>query len=206
MGKIHLPSGVTQARVVLFDLGGVLLPFDRERRIAAMVGALGVTADAAWALMAGDLPTRMDSGAADGAELAAAFTALAGRSVPPSEASDLILSVFEAPNLVLWDLAARLSERVTVGGFSDNPGFVRQVFPSGARLDPMIFSSEIGACKPSAEAFAKAEEIVSAAPPEILFIDDSPGNVAAALARGWDAILFVSNEQLTRDLKLRGLP
>ena len=62
------------AEIVLFDLGGVLLPFDRERRVRRMVAALGITADAARAFMASDLHLRLDVGEADEAELAAALS------------------------------------------------------------------------------------------------------------------------------------
>ena len=190
-------------RVVLFDLGGVLLPFDRERRIAAIVANLNVGPDAARAFMAGDLHRRMDAGEV---ELAAAFTTLAGRPVTQARARELILSVFEAPNQPLWDLVDALAETLIVGGFSDNPAFVRQVFPAGARLDPMVFSSEIRACKPSPESFAAVEARLAVEPGAILFIDDSAANIEQARERGWDAVLFVSNDQLTAQLRARGLP
>jgi putative hydrolase of the HAD superfamily len=192
-------------RVVLFDLGGVLLPFDRERRVSETARRLGVEAAPVRALFGGDLPGRMDRGEASEADYAAAFSALAGRPVDEDEARDLILSVFEAPNAALWRLAAALRAKARVGGFSDNPAFVRAVFPDGAELDPMIFSAEIGAAKPSDAAFAAAEALTGAAPADILFIDDSEANVVAARARGWDAICYRSHDALVADLAQRAL-
>ena len=122
------------ASVILFDLGGVLLPFDRERRVAAAVRRLGVDPAAVRAMFAGDLPGRLDRGEAHAADVAAAFAELAGRPVSEDEARALILSVFEPPNAELWALADALRARLAVGGFSDNPGFVRQLFPPGAAL------------------------------------------------------------------------
>jgi FMN phosphatase YigB (HAD superfamily) len=191
--------------VILFDLGGVLLPFDRERRVSAIVQRLSVAADATRAVFAGDLPLRMDLGEADEGDFAEAFAALAGRAVSAAEARALILSVFGTPNAELWNLAAALAVGAVVGGFSDNPGFVREVFPPGAALAPMIFSSEIGAVKPSDEAFAAAEARLGRHGADILFIDDSHANVDAAQRRGWDAILFRSNHQLADALSQRGL-
>jgi putative hydrolase of the HAD superfamily len=193
-------------RAILFDLGGVLLPFDPERRISAVCAATGAAPEAVRALFAGDLPGRMDLGEADERHYAAAFSTLAGRPVDAEEAIGLILSVFEPPHAALWDLAARLSERVRVGGLSDNPAFVRRVFPPGARLDPMLFSAEIGACKPSDAAFAAAEATLGLPPRAILFVDDSAANVAAALARGWDGLHFTGEAALTAALAARGLP
>jgi FMN phosphatase YigB (HAD superfamily) len=194
-----------QVSVILFDLGGVLLPFDQERRIAAIVQGLGVGEAAARDFMALDIHRRLDAGDADEDDLAVAFSALAGRAVSPDEACALILSVFEAPNAELWALAEALADRVAVGGFSDNPGFVRQVFPEGAVLDPMVFSSEIRACKPSPAAFRFVEARLGVAPQAILFVDDTAANVDQARARGWDGVVYRSNDQLRGELAARGL-
>jgi glucose-1-phosphatase len=191
--------------VVLFDLGGVLLPFDRERRIAAIVRRLAVSAEAARAFMASHIHRRLDSGAADAVDLARAFSDFAGRAVDPAEARDLVLSVFEAPNAALWTLAARLRRRVTVGGFSDNPAWVRRVFPPDGDLDPMFWSSELRLTKPSREAFRAVEARLGIPPEAILFIDDSPANIEQARRMGWDGVLFASNDQLITELSARGL-
>jgi HAD superfamily hydrolase (TIGR01509 family) len=70
----------------------------------------------------------------------------------------------------------------------------------------MFFSSELRACKPTPEAFAAVEAGLGLPPGAILFIDDSLPNVAAAIARGWDAIHFTGNAQLIAALAQRGLP
>ena len=196
---------MTTPAAILFDLGGVLLPFDRERRIAAIVEQLGVEADDVRELFDGPLPRRLDLGQADETDYAAAFADLAGRPIAPATARALILSVFEAPNAELWQIVAELRRTVIVGGFSDNPAFVAELFPDGALLDPMIFSSEIGAVKPSEAAFAAAEARLGFGGDRVLFIDDGEANVQAARRRGWDAILFTGNAALLAELASRGL-
>ena len=191
---------------VLFDLGGVLLPFDRERRVAAIVSQLGVEADDVRELFDGPLPRRVDLGEADEGDFTAAFADMSGRPITPATARALILSVFEAPNDELWRIAAELRRRVIVGGFSDNPAFVAELFPDGALLEPMIFSCDIGAMKPSDAAFAAAEARLGVGGDAVLFIDDGLANVAAARRRGWDAILFTDNAALVAELAARGLP
>lgn len=193
-------------RAILFDLGNVLLPFDQERRIAVLVETFGCPAEVARAFMADGIHWRISLGTSDELELADAFTAAFGRHVAPVEAMDLALSVFEAPNYELWDLAARLRESAIVGGFSDNPRWVDQLFPMGAFLDPMFFSSEIRAFKPTPAAFDAVETALGLPPQAILFIDDMQANVDAAIARGWDALRFTSNAALAADLATRGLP
>jgi HAD superfamily hydrolase (TIGR01509 family) len=197
---------VTAPAAILFDLGGVLLPFDRERRVAAIVSQLGAEADDVRELFDGPLSRRMDLGEADEADFAAAFAEMAGRPITPATARALILSVFEPPNEELWRIAAELRRSVIVGGFSDNPAFVASVFPEGALLDPMIFSSEIGALKPSQAAFAAAEARLGLRGDAVLFIDDVAANVEAARRRGWGAIRFTDNTALVADLAAKGLP
>jgi len=192
-------------RAVLFDLGGVLLPFDRERRVAAIARHAGATPEAARAFMALDLHRRLDLGEATELDLAAEFAAFFGSRVSPLEAANLLCSVFEAPNYELWALAARLRRRAVVGGFSDNPSLVVQVFPEGAFLEPLFLSCELGACKPSEAAFAAVEAALGLAARQILLIDDTQPNVAAAIARGWDAIHFTGNAGLMAELARRGL-
>jgi FMN phosphatase YigB (HAD superfamily) len=193
-------------QAVLFDLGGVLLPFDRERRVAAIVSQLGVDADDVRELFDGPLPRRMDLGEADESDFAAAFAEMSDRPITPATARALLLSVFDSPNAELWRLVAELRRTYVVGGFSDNPAFVASVFPDGALLEPMIFSSEIGAVKPSDAAFAAAEARLGLEGEAVLFIDDGPANVAAARRRGWDAIPFTDNASLLAELAARGLP
>ena len=196
---------MTAPAAVLFDLGGVLLPFDRERRVAAIVAQLGVEADDVRELFDGPLPRLMDLGKADETDFAAAFADIAGRPIAPATARALILSVFEAPNAELWRIVAELRRSVIVGGFSDNPAFVAELFPDGAVLEPMIFSSQIGAMKPSDAAFAAAEARLGMGGDRVLFIDDGPANLQAARRRGWDAIQFTANAALVADLAARGL-
>ena len=193
------------AEIILFDLGGVLLPFDRERRVCAIVEALPVMPDAARAFMASDVHLRLDVGQADEAEVAAALSKVAGQTVTPMETRALLLSVFEPPNLALWDLVAALREEIPVGGFSDNPAFVRELFPPGAMLNPMFWSAELGLSKAGPEAFAAVTARLGIDPDAILFIDDSAANVDRAKAVGWDAIRFVSNDQLIEALSARDL-
>jgi FMN phosphatase YigB (HAD superfamily) len=194
---------VTTTRAVLFDLGGVLLPFDQERRVRAIAERTGAEPGAVRAFMASDIHHRLDRGEADQHGLAAAFSGLAGRDVAPSEARELILSVFEAPNARLWALAKGLRDRFIVGGFSDNPAFVQGVFPAGAWLDPMFWSSELQLTKRSPEAYAVVQAQLGLTPETILFIDDTLANVEQARRMGWEAIGFVSNDKLFAELAAR---
>jgi HAD superfamily hydrolase (TIGR01509 family) len=191
--------------VILFDLGGVLLPFDQERRVRAVSKTLAIDEAAARAALSPDLFLRLDLGDADDHDFAEAFSRAAGRPVTPAEARVLILSVFLAPDAALWALAARLQARAVVGGFSDNPAYVCDLFPPGARLDPMFWSSELRAAKSSDTAFAAVEARLGQPPGDILFVDDSIANVERARWRGWDAVHFTGSAALIASFAQRGL-
>ena len=190
--------------IVLFDLGGVLLPFDRERRVRTLVRALKISAEQARDFMALDLHGRLDLGQADEDELTEAVSALAGWAVPRTAALALVLSAFETPNLALWERAAELKDRVAVGGFSDNPAFVREAFPAGHGLEPMFWSAELGMTKADARAYAAVEQRLGLNPGAITLIDDSAPNVALARELGWDAIHYRGNAQVMGELAERG--
>jgi putative hydrolase of the HAD superfamily len=194
------------AQVVVFDLGGVLLPFDQALREQALGRALGLNADAARALVRSGIAEQLDLGLAGLAELAEAMSRAGGCAVSEAEACELWLSVFEAPNMPLWDAVARLRGRIRTAALSDNPHCVAGVFPRDDAFDAVFLSAELGRMKPARDVFAEVTGRLALAPHEIVFVDDSPRNIAAAAAFGWDAVAFASNAQLFTDLMARGLP
>ncbi|HEY8879388.1 MAG TPA: HAD family phosphatase [Roseateles sp.] len=68
-----------------------------------------------------------------------------------------------------------------------------------------VFSSHVKQIKPSAEMFAIAERRFGVPPEELLFLDDHPVNVDAALARDWQAFLFTDAASARRELVSRRL-
>ena len=189
---------------ILFDLGGVLLPFDRERRVRAIVRSTGATAEAVRAFMAGDIHRRLDRGEANEHDLAAALSDLAGRDIEQDEACELILSVFEAPNAELWARARTLRDRLIVGGFSDNPAFVRRVSPR-RRPRPDVLVERTWANQVHARGFRRRSGALDLPPDAILFVDDTLANIEQARRMGWDGVVFVSNDQLIGEFAARGI-
>lgn len=58
----------------------------------------------------------------------------------------------------------------------------------------LVFSCDLGVAKPEPEAFEMALDQLGVTAPEVVFIDDNPGNVRAAQACGIAAIQHVSVE------------
>lgn len=68
-----------------------------------------------------------------------------------------------------------------------------------------LFSGHVKQIKPGVEIFSLAERRFGAKPEELLFLDDHPANVDAALARDWQAFLFTDAASARRELVSRRL-
>ncbi|WP_099514862.1 HAD-IA family hydrolase [Microvirga ossetica] len=68
-------------------------------------------------------------------------------------------------------------------------------------VDGIQYSAQIGAKKPDVAFFQSATSGVGLLPADILLIDDTPENVRAARAYGWEAILWAGEESLLDVLK-----
>jgi putative hydrolase of the HAD superfamily len=73
--------------------------------------------------------------------------------------------------------------------------------PALAIFDHLSFSAELGVVKPDPAAFRAVLEMLDLAPGEVLFIDDRPENVAAAIETGMRAVRFSSAERLADTLR-----
>lgn len=74
-------------------------------------------------------------------------------------------------------------------------------------FDVVAFSCDIGYAKPEPESFGYASDRLGVAPGDIVFVDDTAGNVAAAMAYGMRGHRFVRLAQLREALaELTGGP
>lgn len=72
-------------------------------------------------------------------------------------------------------------------------------------FDGGVFSARVNLIKPDPAIFLHLAEQHALQPERTFFIDDSPRNVAAARALGWQAHRFVDAASLEADLRARGL-
>jgi len=82
----------------------------------------------------------------------------------------------------------------------------RPLFPFLDQLDGILISGEVGATKPDPAIFHRFLQRFGLDRGEIVFIDDSPANVAAATELGIESIRFQSAAQARRELIRLGLP
>jgi len=67
-------------------------------------------------------------------------------------------------------------------------------------FDVVIASGDVGCTKPDPKIYQISLERLDVRPHETVFIDDTPGHVAAAQTLGIHGIVFVGTRQLVRDL------
>lgn len=72
-----------------------------------------------------------------------------------------------------------------------------------AYFDALVLSYEVGLRKPCADIYVHCHKVAGAKPQQCLFIDDLPGNVAAARACGWQGIVYQRGLDLRRELHER---
>jgi HAD superfamily hydrolase (TIGR01509 family) len=63
----------------------------------------------------------------------------------------------------------------------------------------------VGAAKPEAKIYREAIARAQCSPEECFFIDDLAVNIEAARELGMEAVQFLSEEQLEKELRARGL-
>jgi putative hydrolase of the HAD superfamily len=70
----------------------------------------------------------------------------------------------------------------------------------GDLFDRAFFSCDLGVSKPDPAFFEEVSALIASSPEGLLLVDDAPENADAALAAGWNSVLFVSPDQLRRAL------
>lgn len=80
-----------------------------------------------------------------------------------------------------------------------------QTYPLHEWFESGLFSGRVKQIKPGAEIFAMAERRFEVPPEDLLFLDDHPANVDAALARDWQSFLFTDAASARRELVSRRL-
>jgi len=210
--KAATPHATMPPAFVFFDLGNVLVLFDRPRSIRQMAEAGGVAAQAAADVVHDPaLQRALEEGRIDWAGFHAEFVRRTGAAVTAAALADAASDMFALKVETLPVIAALERIGCPIGILSNTCGVHwRQllegryaILPGGFRA--IVLSHEVRAAKPSPGIFAEAARLAAVPPERIFFCDDTPGHVAAARAAGWDAEVFVSAAGLVDALARRGL-
>lgn len=111
-------------------------------------------------------------------------------------------------NTELLEYLRRLSKRVPIYMFSDGKlHALPEIAPSLKGIFHTIYTAEeVGYKKNQPEAYIELAYRIGLTPPQLLFIDDSPSNIAAATSAGLRAIQYVDNSQIIGQLNDASAP
>ncbi|WP_203597945.1 HAD family phosphatase [Streptomyces sp. SID7909] len=192
-------------RVFLFDLGGVVCRFHRERRLERLGAACGLSARRVESELYGaGLIAAWDRGQGSAEEVEGEIRRRLGFAGTAEELRRIWCGAFEPDPEVL--AAADLVRDRPTALFTDNDALLRAGLPErlpevNDRFDVLAFSCALGATKPAEEAFAGALGLLGAVPGEAFFVDDREANVRAARELGLTAELFEGGAALRRTLE-----
>jgi 2-haloacid dehalogenase len=198
------------APVVVFDLGNVVIPWDRRRALACFVDDPAEVERMADEVFDLEANLHLDRGATiaqvrqvmedrhpghgwvvDG--YVEHFRSSLGEPIPGTVAliDDLRAAGVRCVGLSNWSAVC----------FQGIP----EAFPVLRRLEGIVISGDEGVCKPEPEIFRRCEQRFGFTAAQALFFDDHTPNVAGAAAVGWDAVLFTTPEAARAAVVDRGL-
>jgi len=188
----------------------VVCRFRPERRLAALSAATGLAgAEIHARIWDSGLDADMDGGRYTFDEACRAVADALGCAVPRETLLAAWALASEPDPDVLAVVDALRRERRTAM-LSDNGPLLLAALPRhlpelAPRFDPLCFSSELGAVKPTAACFARALARAGVGPERALLIDDLPENAEGARAHGLAGIVFTGAAELRRELAGLGI-
>src|SRR4030042_851035 len=202
--------------VILYDLGNVILPFNhyqiaeklsrfsRKKEVRDPQEIFSYLFDFQKGII-----NRFDTGHVSPREFFQAIREHLGLSISFDEFipiwNDIFVEDQEVSRIILsqkgrWRLG--LLSNTDILHFN----YILSKFSIVRAFDKWILSYEVGFKKPAVEIFQMAIAWASVEPRKILFIDDMKKHVEVAISLGMQGILFISAEQLKKELSLKLYP
>ena len=196
---------------IYFDLGNVLLNFDRQQQYRQLADVAGVSLDVACQAVEGPVNNAVESGQMSTQDLYEHFCQATGSRPEPAAVKQAWDDFFylNVPILPLLVQLRRAGHRM---GILSNTSESHWQFVTDGRYSLLshyfeiaILSYEVGVMKPEAKIYEAAIEAVGIAPEKIFFMDDREENVTGAIECGIDAVVFRDTPTLVADLAERGV-
>jgi len=203
-------AGMMIPKVVVFDLGKVLLDFDYSiaaRKIAARANMRAE--EIKHFIDHSPLLFRYETGLLTKEQFYEEICEASGFSGAFDEFAECFSGIF-APIEPMVQLQAAIRQRgIPTYIFSNTNelaiSYIRRTFSFFSNFDGYILSYEQGAMKPDAKIYEVVEKQSGQRRAEILYLDDRPENVSAGADRGWQTILQESPEKTWRVVEGLGL-
>jgi len=204
-------------RTIVFDVGGVLVhwqPLELMRKVLPAQAHDPASAKAvAAAVFQTSSPTadwaQFDLGRIEPEALA---QRIAGRTGYPLQGLRALIAAIPT-HIQPMPASVALLERVRAAGhrlalLSNMPipyaDHLEAQHPCFGWFDARVFSGRVGLIKPERAMFEHARDALALDLDRTLFIDDHAGNIEAAHANGWQAMLFENAPQCEGELRRGG--
>ena len=180
---------MTLPKILLFDLGGVIVPWVG---LSALASITGLPRDTVIARFAGsETFRRYERGQTDDAEFIREFKRLFSLTAPNADIPVLWNSWVHAPYPDTARVLAELRPRFTTAALTNTNALhwahVNQLIDCHASFDHVFASHEIHAAKPDVESYTIPLTAMDTAPEDVWFFDDTMDNIDAARALGMTA-------------------
>ena len=203
----------TPPGMLVMDLGGVMCQWLPERRLHALAELSDLPPATVDALVfESGFDDAADRGQFTLEQVRDELCSLLGLAHDRSHAERVQVAWSQAfqPEPRVMELVAKARVTLPTALFTNNgpmleANLARELRSVGALFDRLMFSWQLGTTKPDPVAFARACEVLDLDPGEILFVDDSAANVAAAQAAGWQAHHYRDTLNLRAALTEAGL-
>ncbi len=197
-------------KCVIFDLGGVIVPFDFKRGYAKMEKLCPYpAAEIPQRLRTTDLVTRFETGHIEPVAFVAELSRILDLKITYPEFCDLWTSIFLPETLIPESLLERVRARRRLLLLSNTNhihySMLERTYPLLAHFDDRVLSYRVGAAKPSEQIYREAIARAGCKPEECFFTDDVEAYVEGARRVGIDAVRFESAEQIEKELRQRGV-
>jgi putative hydrolase of the HAD superfamily len=198
-------------RTIIFDLGGVIVPFDFGRAWRRLQELTGLEPDQIRSrLTASGLPARFEIGGIEPRAFHVELAALLGFRMEYAAFCELWSSIFLPETLVPESMVEELKRRHKLLLLSNTNAIhfdmIRDNYPLLRHFDRYVLSYEVGALKPDPRIYQAAIRHAGCEPGECFFTDDVPSYVEGARQEGIDAVQFTGLEPLRSALRARGVP
>lgn len=197
-------------KTVIFDLGGVIVPFDFSRAYGKLKRLCGLEPDAIRAQIgAADIVPAFESGRMASREFVERLTTCLNLDMSFDEFRELWFSIFDPHTLIPESLLVDLKRNYRLVLLSNTNELHFDMLAERYRLlehfDHWVLSYKVGAMKPSPAIYEEAVKHARCEAGECFFTDDVAAYVEGARLAGIDAEQFLGYDKLLGDLKARGV-
>jgi glucose-1-phosphatase len=192
-------------KVVVFDLGNVLIPFDYSGAIAKLNKIEAGLGDRFMDYYKSNYNFHRDFERGDISEddFIAEMLKCVDHKIDRRTFCEYYSQIF-TENKKITALLPKLKEKYKLVLMSNTNSVHREYgwkqYEFLANFDKLILSHEVKAVKPEPEIYKAVEAHTKCLPEEHIFIDDIKEYVEGAIRMGWDGIQFISEEQVINEL------